>query len=287
MEPTEIPVLTKVVHKGKSTPVVNDELIQQLKQALLPDIMAQVERHLNEQSQQAAHNQQVLSQARMGEHIQRIEEAFIEAMQQRSQLLVQSLEQQVTHLGSKQQAQELALQKHLEAVQQQQIQAFESKLAALSETQLNWLSDTEQALRERLTQAQQEWQSQTLTPWLSNQYAEMEANTVQWRLQWEQALTEHMQQWQTQTLAAATQGWLAETQVSLQQAVEELRAEALETFTQQLKQQAEGDFLQHLDDKVAALVAQQLPEVQGEMQKRLKALILEVLQGIKFVMPPL
>lgn len=40
-----------------------------------------------------------------------------------------------------------------------------------------------------------------------------------------------------------------------------------------------------MQEKVAALVAMQLQAMEGDMNKRLKSRILEVLQGIKFVMP--
>lgn len=284
MDHSDIPVLTKVVQKGKTPPAVQDDLVQQLKQALLPELTAEVERLL---SAQTAQEKQAQSQVRVGEHIQRIEEAFIESMQQRSELLVQALESQVAQLAAKQEAQERALQQRLEGIQQAQMATFESRLSSLRETPLQVLDDSAQALRERLSQTQQEWQAQSLTPWLAMQYAEIEAQQQQWRAQFEQALGEHLQAWQSQTLAQSAQEWLAAYQQNMQQQFEQMRADALEAFKQQLEAQLAAALQSGLDEKVAALVAQQLPELQGELQKRLKGLILEVLQGIKFVMPPL
>jgi hypothetical protein len=77
---------------------------------------------------------------------------------------------------------------------------------------------------------------------------------------------------------------VADYKESLQQAFAELNSAQLSEFRQNMQSElmTSEAFLQ---EKVAAMVATQLQEMEAEMNKRLKSRILEVLQGIKFVMP--
>ena len=107
----------------------------------------------------------------------------------------------------------------------------------------------------------------------------------------EQGLDVHLQQLQEnsrQTLAAgqevAATELAADFKVSLQQAFAELNASQLSEFRQNMQSELLASETA-LQEKVAAMVGTQLQEMEAEMNKRLKSRILEVLQGIKFVMP--
>ena len=289
MDISEIPVLTKVVQKAAGPAAVDmDELVTQLKEALLPDIAQMVAAQLaGQQPDSLGAGQQSLAdyantlqqeltakaQSQMGDTIQSVEQAFTEAMSN----------------VSKQQLQ--TFQTTLESQSQQQLQAIEEKLSQLSDTQQQLLSSAEQSLRETLEQATAQSLDNALNPLIERQQAQLEGRVQVLREQLEQGLDAHLQQLQEnsrQTLAdgqevIATQ-LVADYKASLQQAFTELNAAQLSEFRQNMHSELMTSEAV-LQEKVAAMVATQLQEMEAEMNKRLKSRILEVLQGIKFVMP--
>jgi len=307
---SEIPVLTKVVQKSAAPAIEMDELVAQLKQALLPEITQLVAAQLAEHSagtlaaaQQSLADyantlqQDVLAkaQSQVGDSIQAIEQAFHEAMGNVSKQQLQAFEAQLTQLTATQQTQmqsaEQSFQASLENNLQQQSQAVEEKLAQLSATQQQLLAETEQSLRDTVQKTGAQWLGETLSPLADAQQAQMESRLQSLREQLEQGLVDHLQQLQEtnqQTLsdsqASAATTLVADYKQSLQEAFAELNAAQMAEFKQSMQAELAAS-APALEEKVAAVVAAQLQEMESEMNKRLKSRILEVLQGIKFVMP--
>lgn len=315
METSEIPVLTKVVQKS-AAPVAEvvmpdmNELVAQLKQALLPEITQLITTQLAEQSSESlaqhqqgltqyanALQQTVLSQAQtqIGESIQSIEQAFREAMGNVSKQQVDGLEARLSALTEGQLAQmqqrEQAFTEALESQSEQQLQAVEDKLVQLNASQQATFAATEQTLLERLEANSQQWLDERLASLLAQQQTELESRVLALRSQLESTLETHLQQLQEQAksrlsasheLAAATLA--ADYKQSLQQVFNELSAQQLEAFKQGIQDDLSVNAAS-MQEKVAALVAMQLQAMEEDMNKRLKSRILEVLQGIKFVMP--
>lgn len=287
MDISEIPVLTKVVQKAAAPAADMDELVIQLKEALLPEIAQMVAAQLAGHSDALAAEQQSLAdyanilqqeltakaQVQMGDTIQSVEQAFTEAMGNISKQQLQTF------------------QTTLESQSQQQFQAIEEKLSQFSDTQQQLLSSAEQSLREVLEQATAQSLDNALTPLIERQQAQLEGRVQVLREQLERGLDAHLQQLQEnsrQTLAAgqkatATQ-LVTDYKASLQQAFAELNAIQLSEFRQSMQSELMTSEAA-LQEKVAVMVATQLQEMEAEMNKRLKSRILEVLQGIKFVMP--
>ena len=82
----------------------------------------------------------------------------------------------------------------------------------------------------------------------------------------------------------AASSLVTDYKASLQQAFAELNTTQLTELRQHMQTELMASEAA-LQEKVAAMVAAQLQEMEADMNKRLKARILEVLQGIKFVMP--
>ena len=310
MDISEIPVLTKVVQKSAAPAIEMDELVAQLKQALLPEITQLVAAQLAEHSagtlaaaQQSLADfantlqQDVLAkaQSQVGDSIQAREQAFHEAMGNVSKQQLQAFEAQLTQLTATQQTQmqsaEQSFQASLENNLQQQSQAVEEKLAQLSATQQQLLAETEQSLRDTVQKTGAQWLGETLSPLADAQQAQMESRLQSLREQLEQGLVDHLQQLQEtnqQTLsdsqASAATTLVADYKQSLQEAFAELNAAQMAEFKQSMQAELAAS-APALEEKVAAVVAAQLQEMESEMNKRLKSRILEVLQGIKFVMP--
>lgn len=315
METSEIPVLTKVVQKSAvpaAEPVMPDisELVVLLKQALLPEITQLVTAQLSEQSNIALEQQQltliqqaqtlqqtVLSQAQtqIGESIQSIEQAFREAMGNVSKQQLEGLVVQLTQMAEGQldqvQQREQAFTQTLENKAAQQLQVIEEKLLQLNDAQQATLAATEQTLLQRLEKNSQQWLDERLANVMVQQQAELEGRLLALRSQLEAGLEMHLQQLQEQAksrlsasheLSAATLA--ADYKQSLQQVFNALTTQQLEAFNQRLREEVSVN-APGLQEKVAALVAARLQEMEDEMNKRLKSRILEVLQGIKFVMP--
>ncbi|WP_029147926.1 hypothetical protein [Methylophilus sp. 5] len=314
MDISEIPVLTKVVQKASVPAIEMDELVAQLKQALLPEIAQLVTAQLAEKSpgtlaagQQSLADyantlqQEVLAkaQSQVGDSIQAIEQAFREAMGHVSKQQLQTFEEHVGRVTDAQQTQmqasEQAFTGTLENTVQLQLQAIEGKLSQLSETQQQLLASTEQAVRDTVDKAGNQWLGETLSPLVDAQQAQMESRLQSLREQLEQGLTEHLQQLQetnkqtlsdSQALAAST--LVDDYKASLQQVFTELNAAQMAEFKQNMQTElaaSEPALQEKIAAEVATVVAAQLQEMEAELNKRLKSRILEVLQGIKFVMP--
>jgi len=285
---SEIPVLTKVVQKAAAPAADMDELVTQLKEALLPEIAQMVAAQLAGQHPDALGAGQqsladyantlqqeltVKAQVQMGDTIQSVEQAFTETMGNISKQQLQTF------------------QTTLESQSQQQLQVIEEKLSQLTDTQQQLLSSAEQSLREVLEQATAQSLENAINPLIERQQAQLEGRVQVLREQLERGLDAHLQQLQEnshQTLTtgqeAATTQLVAEYKASLQQAFAELNATQLSEFRQNMQSELMTSEAA-LQEKVAAMVATQLQEMEAEMNKRLKSRILEVLQGIKFVMP--
>lgn len=310
MDISEIPVLTKVVQKSAAPAIEMDELVAQLKQVLLPEITQLVTAQLAEHSpgtlaagQQSLADyantlqQEVLAkaQSQVGDSIQAIEQAFREAMGNVSKQQLQVFEEQIGCLNETQksqlQASEQSFQATLENNIHQQLQAVEEKLSQLGDTQQQLLAATEQTVRDTVQKTGAQWLGETLSPLADAQQAQMESRLQSLREQLEQGLVDHLQQLQEtnkQTLsdsqASATATLVADYKQSLQEAFAELNAAQMAEFKQSMQAELAAS-APALEEKVAAVVSAQLQEMEAEMNKRLKSRILEVLQGIKFVMP--
>jgi hypothetical protein len=311
---SEIPVLTKVVHKGVAPAFDMDELVTQLKQALLPEIAQLVATQLAEKNtetltagQQSLADyantlqQEVLAkaQSRVGDSIQAIEQAFREAMDHVGKQQLQAFEAHTSQVAETQQTQmhasEQAFHSALENTTQQQLQSLEAKLSQLGETHQQLLASTERTLRDTVDKASQQWLGETFSPLMDAQQAHMESRLHSLREQLEQGLAEHLQQLQDthkQTLsesqAIAASSLVDEYKASLQQVFTELNAAQMAEFKQNMQAElaaSEPVLQEKIAAVVSTVVAAQLQEVEAEMNKRLKSRILEVLQGIKFVMP--
>jgi len=311
---SEIPVLTKVVQKASVPAIEMDELVTQLKQALLPEIAQLVATQFAEKNpdtlaagQQSLADyantlqQEVLAkaQSQVGDSIQAIEQAFREAMDHVGKQQLQAFEAHASQVTDAQQTQmqagEQAFHSALENTAQQQLQALEAKLSQLGDTQQQLVATTEQALRDTVDKAGQQWMGETFSPLMDAQQAHMESRLQSLREQLEQGLAEHLQQLQdthkqtlsdSQALAAST--LVDDYKVSLQQVFTELNAAQMVEFKQNMQAElaaSEPALQEKITAVVTTVVAAQLQEIEAEMNKRLKSRILEVLQGIKFVMP--
>lgn len=314
MDISEIPVLTKVVQKASVPAIEMDELVTQLKQALLPEIAQLVATQFAEKNpdtlaagQQSLADyantlqQEVLAkaQSQVGDSIQAIEQAFREAMDHVGKQQLQAFEAHASQVTDAQQTQmqagEQAFHSALENTAQQQLQALEAKLSQLGDTQQQLVATTEQALRDTVDKAGQQWMGETFSPLMDAQQAHMESRLQSLREQLEQGLAEHLQQLQdthkqtlsdSQALAAST--LVDDYKVSLQQVFTELNAAQMVEFKQNMQAElaaSEPALQEKITAVVTTVVAAQLQEIEAEMNKRLKSRILEVLQGIKFVMP--
>lgn len=314
MDISEIPVLTKVVQKASVPAIEMDELVTQLKQALLPEIAQLVATKFAEKNpdtlaagQQSLADyantlqQEVLAkaQSQVGDSIQAIEQAFREAMDHVGKQQLQAFEAHASQVTDAQQTQmqagEQAFHSALENTAQQQLQALEAKLSQLGDTQQQLVATTEQALRDTVDKAGQQWMGETFSPLMDAQQAHMESRLQSLREQLEQGLAEHLQQLQdthkqtlsdSQALAAST--LVDDYKVSLQQVFTELNAAQMVEFKQNMQAElaaSEPALQEKITAVVTTVVAAQLQEIEAEMNKRLKSRILEVLQGIKFVMP--
>lgn len=313
MDISEIPVLTRVVHKTAAPAVDMDDLLLQVKQALLPDIAQLVSEQLaarapemlvTEQQALAAYAQDLQqtllskAQSQVGDSIQSIEDAFKSAMEQAGQQQLQQFETQVSQLTNAQlQSGEQSFVGVLEDKTQQQLQVLENQLNQLHETQQQVLTTTEQTVRDTVEQASGQWLHETLSPLVDAQQAQMESRLQSLREQLEQQLVEHMQQLQENSKQAlaishevAASSLVADYKQSLHQVFSELNSLHIEEFKQRMQSEISAAS-PVFEEKVAAVastvLASQWQAMEADLNKRLKARILEVLQGIKFVMPTL
>jgi hypothetical protein len=272
---SEIPVLTKVVQKTTPATVDVDEVVAQVKQALLPEIAEIVasqlgqrvfERSVVEQqalSEYAESIQQDLSghaQAQVGESLQSIEQAFREAM------------------GN---------------VGKQQLQTLEEDVARLTATQQQLLATTEQTIREVAENTGRQKLEEKLAQLIDDQQAQIAGKVLEMQAQLEKTMADHMHQLQESSKETLTSGQEAmearlveEYKLTLQSAFAEFTEQQTVEFKQKFNTEL-ASVETELQTKVQGMVTAQMQVIEGELNKRLKSSILEVLQGIKFVMPSL
>lgn len=275
MDNSEIPVLTKVVQKVPPSSLDMEELVAQVKQAILPEIADLVTTQLGQRAfERTVVEQQALTeyaaslqheisgmvQSRVGESIQSIEEAFREAM---------------GNLGK------------------QQLQSVEEEVARLAETQQQLLASTTQAIREAADHAGKQQLEEKLAQLIDDQQAQIAAKVEQMQAQLEMTMAEHMQQLQEsskQTLTTGQEAMESRLMEEYKQSLQAAFAEFTDQQTDELKAKFNAELSsveEALQEKVQAMVNAHMQEIEGELNKRLKASILEVLQGIKFIMPSL
>lgn len=273
MDISEIPVLTKVVQKGSPSAIDMEDLVAQIKQALLPEIADIVtsqlgqrafERTVVEQqalSEYAASLQQdltKLAQTQVGDSIQSVEQAFREAM---------------GNLGK------------------QQLQSVEEDVARLTEAQQQLLATTEQTIREVADNAGRQQLEQKLAQLIEEQQTQIAAKVQQMQEQLEKTMADHIHQLQEsskQTLTTVQEAMESRLMEEYKQSMQIAFSEFTEQQTAEFKQKFNAELASveaALQEKVQGMVTAQMQVIEGELQKRLKASILEVLQGIKFVMP--
>ena len=252
MDNSEIPVLTKVVQKA-SAPVLDvNELVAQVKQALLPEMTEIVTSQLG----QRAFERTIVEQQALTEYAESLQQGLSRQVQSQVGDSIQSIEQ--------------AFREAMGNVGKQQLQAVEEEVARLTGTQ---------ALEEKLTQL------------MDDQQTQIAARVQQMQEQLEKNMAEHMQQLQEsskQTLTAGQEAMesrlMDEHRQSLQDAFAEFSGQQTEVFKQKLNAEL-ASVEAALQEQVHAMVSAQMQEIEVALNKRLKASILEVLQGIKFVMP--
>ncbi|SDK67391.1 hypothetical protein SAMN05192566_1981 [Methylophilus rhizosphaerae] len=254
MDSPEIPVLTKVVQKASPPALDVDELVAQVKQALLPEIAEMVTSQLG----QRAFERSVVEQQALTEYAESLQQGLSRQVQSQVGDSIQSIEQ--------------AFREAMGNVGKQQLQSVEAEVARLTGTQ---------QLEEKLTQL------------MDDQQAHIAARVQQMQEQLEKNMAEHMQQLQESSRQTMTAGQEAmesrlaeEHKQSLQDAFAEFAGQQTAEFKQKFN--AELSSVEAvLQEKVQAMVNEQMQVIEGELNKRLKSSILEVLQGIKFVMPSL
>ena len=252
MDNAEIPVLTKVVQKASPPAVDVDELVAQVRQLLLPEIAEIVTSQLG----QRAFERTVVEQQALTEYAESLQQGLSRQVQSQVGDSIQSIEE--------------AFREAMSHVGKQQLQSVEAEVSRFTGTQ---------QLEETLTQL------------MDDQQAHIAARVEQMQAQLEQHMTEHMQQLQEsskQTLTAGQEAMesrlIEEHRQSLQDAFAEFTGQQTEEF--RLKLNAELAAVEAvLQEKVQAMVNAQMQEIEAALNKRLKSSILEVLQGIKFVMP--
>lgn len=280
MDISEIPVLTKVVQKTAPAALDMEELVAQVKQALLPEITNAVTNQLGQRAfertvveQQALAEyaesiQQGLSkqvQAQVGESIQSVEQAFREAMGNLGKQQLQSVEAEVARLTQ--------------------------EFSRLTEVQQQLLSTTEQTIREVAENAGKQKLEEKLAQLIEDQQAQIATKVLQMQEQLEKTMADHIHQLQESSKETLTSGQEAmearlveEYKQTLQTAFDEFTGQQTAEFKQKFNTEL-SSVETELQDKVQGMVSAQMQVIEGELNKRLKASILEVLQGIKFVMP--
>ncbi len=280
MDISEIPVLTKVVQKTAPAALDMDELVAQVKQALLPEITNAVTSQLGQRAfertvveQQALAEyaesiQQGLSkqvQAQVGESIQSVEQAFREAMGNLGKQQLQSVEAEVARLTQ--------------------------EFSRLTEVQQQLLATTEQTIREVAENAGKQKLEEKLAQLIEDQQAQIATKVLQMQEQLEKTMADHIHHLQESSKETLTTGQEAmearlveEYKQTLQTAFDEFTGQQTAEFKQKFSTEL-SSVETELQDKVQGMVSAQMQVIEGELNKRLKASILEVLQGIKFVMP--
>ncbi|MDP8567060.1 hypothetical protein [Methylophilus aquaticus] len=267
MDNTDIPVLTKKVSKNNVPAAVDmAELVAQVKQALLPELSAALRNELAEHMQHevSAHMQsQVQSQeqslqqpleAMLTRHAEAEQRTFTDYAQLIQQSLITEARAQI---GDSIQSIEQAFREAMTNVGKQQVQAVEETLSGLLAVQHESFAEKRQQLSEELQQSLEVYVKQLQDESqhkLATEHEVVESNlTLEYRQSLEKAFSEF----------AAKQ-----------------TAEFKYQFTADLPAVEKA-----LEDKINALVATHMEEIKAQLTAQLKSKILEVLQGIKFVMP--
>ncbi len=266
---TDIPVLTKKVAKSNAPAAVDmAELVAQVKQALLPelstalrnelaelmqtDVNAQVQSHIQSLAQEPPVQQQL--EAMLTRHAEAEQRTFTDYAQLIQQSLISEARAQV---GDSIQSIEQAFREAMTNVGKQQVQSVEETLAELLAVQQAGFSDKRAQLSEELQQSLEVFAKQ---------------------------LHEESRQ------KLATEHEVVESNLTLEyrQSLEKAFSEFAAKQTAEFKYQFTADLPaveQALEERVNALLAAHMDEIKAQLTAQLKSKILEVLQGIKFVMP--
>lgn len=261
MDSTDIPVLTKKVQSGsqaaEATVSASPRLSAEEKDALAMHIKQSLLAELNEQWRS-----QIVDELTgvVSERLNAQAELQRKTLSEYALLVQQSIESDArAHVGDSIHAVESAFREAMTTLGQQQLQLLEEKYQALWQAQQASMAAKAQALNEEMLSAltlhskQLQLESKKI---LGNEHAAIESSLAQ------------------------------EYRQSLQQAFGEFAAAQTETFRQKFSADLPG-IENALAEKVNALVQAQMGDIEKQLSAQLKARILEVLQGIRFVMPTL
>lgn len=263
---TDIPVLTKKVSKNNATsPIDMAELVAQVKQALLPELSAALRIELAEVVQDALRGQVSDAppapaldihalEARVTQHAETEQRTFTEYAQLIQQSLITEARAQI---GDSIQSIEQAFREAMTNIGKQQVQSVEDTLSGLEATQAQTLAEKHQQLTDELQQSLAVFVKQLQDD--SQKKLATEHEVV------ESSLTQEYRQ-------------------SLEKAFSEFAAKQTAEFKYQFTAEVPA-IEQALEEKVNALVAAHMDDIKAALTAQLKSKILEVLQGIKFVMP--
>lgn len=263
---TDIPVLTKKVPKSSAAaPVDMAELVAQVKQALLPELSAALRDELAElmqtdvNAQVQTHMQSLvpdpsMHEAMLTKHAEAEQRTFTEYAQLIQQSLITEARAQI---GDSIQSIEQAFREAMTNIGKQHVQSVEETLSGLLAVQQESFAEKRQQLSEELQQSLEVFVKQ---------------------------LQEESQQ------KLATEHEVVESNLTLEyrQSLEKAFSEFAAKQTAEFKYQFTADLPaveQALEEKINALVATHMDEIRAQLTAQLKSKILEVLQGIKFVMP--
>jgi phage-related protein len=270
---SEIPVLTKVVQKNTPATVDVDEVIAQVKQALLPEIAEIVASQLG----QRAFERSVVEQQALSEYAESIQQDLSRHAQAQVGESLQSIEQ--------------AFREAMGNVGKQQLQTVEEDVARLTATQQQLLATTEQTIREVAENTGRQKLEEKLAQLIDDQQAQIAGKVLEMQAQLEKTMADHMHQLQESSKETLTSGQEAmearlveEYKLTLQTAFAEFTGQQTLEFKQKFNTEL-ATVEAELQTKVQGMVTAQMQVIEAELNKRLKASILEVLQGIKFVMP--
>jgi hypothetical protein len=272
---SEIPVLTKVVQKTTPATVDVDEVVAQVKQALLPEIAEIVASQLG----QRAFERSVVEQQALSEYAESIQQDLSRHAQAQVGESLQSIEQ--------------AFREAMGNVGKQQLQTLEEDVARLTATQQQLLATTEQTIREVAENTGRQKLEEKLAQLIDDQQAQIAGKVLEMQAQLEKTMADHMHQLQESSKETLTSGQEAmearlveEYKLTLQSAFAEFTEQQTVEFKQKFNTEL-ASVETELQTKVQGMVTAQMQVIEGELNKRLKSSILEVLQGIKFVMPSL
>jgi hypothetical protein len=272
---SEIPVLTKVVQKTTPATVDVDEVVAQVKQALLPEIAEIVASQLG----QRAFERSVVEQQALSEYAESIQQDLSRHAQAQVGESLQSIEQ--------------AFREAMGNVGKQQLQTLEEDVARLTATQQQLLATTEQTIREVAENTGRQKLEEKLAQLIDDQQAQIAGKVLEMQAQLEKTMADHMHQLQESSKETLTSGQEAmearlveEYKLTLQNAFAEFTEQQTVEFKQKFNTEL-ASVETELQTKVQGMVTAQMQVIEGELNKRLKSSILEVLQGIKFVMPSL